>query len=92
MTWKKFMTYAHQNIELRPIPYIDNPLPILTGGVQDVATNQAEATEAPPARPKLLSKEAEKVLRDLENIFKNAKPIKDTKELAGNAGTDIATQ
>ncbi|MEP1206714.1 MAG: PBP1A family penicillin-binding protein [Rhizobiaceae bacterium] len=23
MTWKKFMTYAHQNIELRPMPFVE---------------------------------------------------------------------
>ncbi|WP_173931128.1 penicillin-binding protein 1A [Chelativorans sp. Marseille-P2723] len=27
MVWQRFMTYAHQNIELRPIPGIENPLP-----------------------------------------------------------------
>ena len=23
MTWNKFMTYAHQNIELRPLPFVE---------------------------------------------------------------------
>ncbi len=77
MTWNKFMAYAHQNIELRPIPYIDNPLPILTAGVETAAAAAfPDADKVPPARPKLLSKEAENALRELESVFKNAKPLK----------------
>ena len=83
MTWNKFMAYAHQNIELRPIPYIENPLPILTEGVETAAAATEDTGQVPPARPKLLSKEAENVLRELEGIFKNAKPLKEAEELAG---------
>ncbi len=82
MTWNKFMTYAHQNIELRPIPYIENPLP----GPDEDAPAVAQASETDPEavtiRPKLLSKEAENQLRSLEDIFKQAKPLKAADELA----------
>src|SRR5690606_8103315 len=27
MVWQRVMTYAHQNVELKPIPGIENPLP-----------------------------------------------------------------
>ncbi|MEM9277752.1 MAG: PBP1A family penicillin-binding protein [Pseudomonadota bacterium] len=92
MTWNKFMSYAHQNIELRPIPYIENPLPILDQDEEEVAANTDETTEVPPARPKLLSKESEENLRKLETIFDNAKPLKAAEELAGTVGTVVVSQ
>jgi penicillin-binding protein 1A len=27
MVWQRFMAYAHQNLDLKPIPGIENPLP-----------------------------------------------------------------
>ncbi|MEM9329965.1 MAG: PBP1A family penicillin-binding protein [Pseudomonadota bacterium] len=92
MTWNKFMSYAHQNIELRPIPYIENPLPILDQDPETLETATDETSEVPPARPKLLSKESENTLRALETIFKNAKPLKGSEELAGNTGAVVVSQ
>ena len=94
MTWNAFMSYAHQNIELRPIPYIDNPLPILTAGVEIAAAAVDDDGRVPPARPKLLSKEAEDALRTLEGIFKSAKPLKESDELAGtiDPATSVVAQ
>ena len=91
MTWQKFMTYAHQNIELRPIPYIDNPLPGKTDAPEANVEVAEEEIETQPLRPKLLSKKSEENLRGLENIFQNTKPLKLTDELASskNSGTAI---
>ena len=92
MTWNKFMSYAHQNIELRPIPYIENPLPILTDGPSTADTASEGADEIPPSRPKLLSKDSENFLRDMQKIFRDAKPLKQADELAGSASTEIVSQ
>ena len=92
MTWQKFMTYAHQNIELRPIPFIENPLP---GRSQEAvaATAQKETEEAaPPARPKLLSEKAEQALRQLEEKLRQAQPLKHDQELAKSGKQPIITQ
>lgn len=83
MTWQKFMSYAHQNIELRPIPFIENPLP---GKSDDAASQQAtldETEAAPVARPKLLSQRSESALRNLETLLRNAKPLKRKDKVAG---------
>ncbi len=83
MTWQKFMSYAHQNIELRPIPFIKNPLP---GKSDDAASQQAtldETEAAPVARPKLLSQRSESALRNLETLLRNAKPLKRKDKVAG---------
>jgi len=83
MTWQKFMSYAHQNIDLRPIPFIENPLPGQSDGtgVQQASTDETEI--APAARPKLLSQKSETALRDLEKMLRNAKPLKRKEKIAG---------
>ncbi len=92
MTWQKFMTYAHQNIELRPIPYIENPLPGVSEGSQVIASATGDIKAPPPARPKLLSREAENMLRDLETLFNNAKPLNRDDELAGSTQGGTVTR
>ncbi|MEM7068254.1 MAG: PBP1A family penicillin-binding protein [Pseudomonadota bacterium] len=92
MTWNKFMSYAHQNLELRPIPFIENPLPILTGGAEVAAATPEDSDQAPPARPKLLSKEAEAALREIEQIFQNAKPLDKPEEFASTGGNEVTSQ
>jgi penicillin-binding protein 1A len=75
LTWQKFMTYAHQNIDLLPIPFIDNPFPVAPA--QPVAEaaggDQAPLPQAP--RPKLLSKAAQQMLIELERKLREAKPV-----------------
>ncbi len=92
MTWQKFMTYAHQNIQLRPIPFIENPLPEKTE--LPLATTQAddEIIEQAPIRPKLLSKQAEDMLRTLEDTLQEAKPLKLNGELADSNTSNIKIQ
>lgn len=92
MTWQKFMTYAHQNIELRPIPYIENPLPGPSADGPAIASATGDLEGAPPARPKLLSREAEDMLRKLEKLFKSAKPLNGNDELAGRTGLSVVTR
>ena len=92
MTWKKFMSYAHQNIDLRPVPYVENPLP----GKSEEATPTASASnddiQGPPVRPKLLSDNAEEALRRIEEKLRGAKQLKLAPELAGTTGGSKITQ
>jgi penicillin-binding protein 1A len=91
MTWQKFMTYAHQNIDLLPVPFIENPLP---GGVQEKPDQPegAEMVQGPPAmRPKLLSKGAQEMLLELERKLRQAKPVNANQVVAaGEAPPQIA--
>ena len=89
MTWKKFMTFAHKNIELRPIPFIKKPF---TGGAAVARSKQSESelnALANKVRPKLLSKETQQKLLELEILMRNAKKLKVNDELAGINKPDL---
>ncbi|RAL97195.1 penicillin-binding protein, partial [Agrobacterium sp. MS2] len=65
MTFKRLMDYAHQGMELRPIPGIQNPLP--TGARPQPSAEVAAAASSTPAlpaltRPRSLSAEATRVI------------------------------
>lgn len=76
MTFKRLMDYAHQGMELRPIPGIQNPLP--TGSRPQPTANGAQIASADanalPAltRPRSLSAEATRVLRAVGQQLKEA--------------------
>jgi len=91
MAWNKFMSYAHQNIELRPIPYIEHPFPGVEDGAQTIANNDSDGEAELPARPKLLSRKSEDALLKLEKMLREAKPLKRADELAGNQNASPAT-
>ena len=79
MTFKKIMDYAHQGIELKPIPGIADPFPAqkpMTAAARKAATDAATTAEPPPVRPRSLSAESTRTLRDLEEQLKNAPPLK----------------
>ena len=69
MTFKKLMDYAHQGIELKPIPGIDNPLPRgnhAPGLPLASAKDGANATPngmAQLVRPRSLSADSTRILR-----------------------------
>ncbi|MEM7463567.1 MAG: PBP1A family penicillin-binding protein [Pseudomonadota bacterium] len=91
MTWQKFMTYAHQNIDLRPIPYVENPLP---GGDVVVSGAQGGGEQedlAPIVRPKVLSAESQKMLRQLERKLREAKPVNPNQIVARRGGEQIGS-
>jgi len=92
MTWQKFMTYAHKNIELRPIPFIENPLPGKTEEPKQEVVEADETLETQPLRPKLLSKKSEETLRNLEQIFQNAKPLQLNGDIADFQDSSVVTQ
>ncbi|WP_313615231.1 transglycosylase domain-containing protein [Agrobacterium sp.] len=75
MTFKRLMDYAHQGMEIRPIPGIQNPLP--SGSRPEPAAgaaNVANTTENLPAfvRPRSLSTEATRIIRGMSQRFKDA--------------------
>nr|WP_205925827.1 transglycosylase domain-containing protein [Rhizobium sp. P38BS-XIX] len=81
MTFKKIMDYAHQGIVLKPIPGISNPFPVQKP--QTVAAKKpADAANGglpPLVRPRSLSVESTKVLRDIGERLKAAIPLETQK-------------
>ncbi len=73
MTFKELMTYAHQGIELKPIPGIENPE--LEDNATETLTAKSELVDdggTPIVRPRVLSKRATSLLRELADDFANA--------------------
>ncbi|KXF78286.1 penicillin-binding protein [Paramesorhizobium deserti] len=78
MTWQRMMNYAHQNIELKPIPGIDKsfPDPAKVASVKGVKGKAApEEDQSPVERPRILSSATTKALKELNALFKKAPPL-----------------
>ena len=76
MVWQRLMVYAHQNIDLKPIPGIDKPFVD-----EDVAAKAEEAqkksdeqaaADAAAERPAVLSSRTTQTLRDMTRLFQSA--------------------
>ncbi|MCP4315209.1 MAG: PBP1A family penicillin-binding protein [Hyphomicrobiales bacterium] len=81
MTFKQLMSYAHQGVEIRPIPGLDAPEEDSTAG--DTLVSRSELVDesgAPIIRPRVLSKEATRLLRELAAAFSTAPPVDSQKE------------
>ncbi len=90
MTFKRLMDYAHQGIELRPIPGIENPLP---DGSKAKEVAKATDENALPAlvRPRSLSSDVTKLLKDVARQFHEAKPLEaDGRVAALDGALDLA--
>jgi penicillin-binding protein 1A len=88
MIWNRLMTYAHQNIELKPIPGLANPgLPESKHLGPQIAEDEAEPGAEPVAveaeRPRLLSEATTRWLRGLGATFRDAPAL--------DQGTDPTT-
>jgi penicillin-binding protein 1A len=88
MTYKRLMDYAHQGMELRPIPGIQNPLP--TGTRPQPSAEVAAASATTPAmpaltRPRSLSAEATRVIRSIAKKMKEASPLTVTTQKVAEA-------
>jgi penicillin-binding protein 1A len=79
MVWQRLMVYAHQNIDLKPIPGIDHPYvdDAVAAKAQEAQKKQAEADAAKAAaeRPPVLSGRTTQMLRDLSRLFQSAPPL-----------------
>jgi penicillin-binding protein 1A len=69
MTWHEIMSYAHQGIEVKPLPGLGPAGPAAPHAA--VAENKASGPE-PPLRPTLLTKRGADVLQRLERLMENA--------------------
>ncbi|EKF40626.1 penicillin-binding protein [Nitratireductor indicus C115] len=76
MVWQRLMTYAHQNVELKPMPGIEGPMRIENGksGSDEVA--QDGAGSGTDALPLALSARMATFLRGLSTDFEEAPAIK----------------
>ncbi len=88
MTFKRLMDYAHQGMELRPIPGIQNPLP--TGARPQPSAQVAAASANTPAmpaltRPRSLSAEATRVIRSIAQKMKEATALSVTTQKVADA-------
>ncbi|MCZ7468018.1 penicillin-binding protein [Agrobacterium sp. O3.4] len=99
MTYKRLMDYAHQGMELRPIPGIQNPLP--TGARPQPSAEVASASASTPAmpaltRPRSLSAEATRVIRSIAKKMKDASALSVTTQKVADAslrdGAEDATR
>ena len=70
MTWHQIMTYAHQGIEIKPLPGIaapiDRKLPVL------VTAKSKSEEPPPPPRPVMLTKKGADILASLEHMMDDA--------------------
>ncbi len=76
MTWKRLMSYVHQNVELKPIPGIENPF--IEDRRQDLvaqAANDGGGAATSPARPPTLSPTTIRLLGRMADTFRDAPPL-----------------
>lgn len=76
-TWKKFMTYAHQNIEIKPIPFLENQKVASKRKGNKSRNKNANAADAPVlgVRQKPLPEVTRAVLQDIERSLRSAKRL-----------------
>lgn len=74
MVWQRLMTYAHQNIDIKPIPGIKNPYvdPKIAAKAVEMEKKNADAVDVDMGRPPILSSVTTRVLREMNDLFKNA--------------------
>jgi penicillin-binding protein 1A len=70
MTWHKIMAYAHQGIELKPLPGVPAPQVRQQPAVAEVKSKSNEPQ--PPPRPALLTKRGADVLVRVERMMDDA--------------------
>ena len=90
-TWNQFMTYAHQGVELKPIPYIDNPMEA-TPPPGAVAASTA-GQPSPITRAATLSATTSQRLTLIEEMMRQAmasKPFAALLPASGPSLTEIA--
>jgi penicillin-binding protein 1A len=78
------MVYAHQNIDLKPIPGIENPFvdveTVEKAKEAEKATAQEAIDKTAAERPPVLSGRTTHVLRDMNMQFRSAPPLQPTRE------------
>ncbi len=82
MTWQRLMVYAHQNIELKPIPGIDAPFVETPVAEKAPASGKTPAAAIEIERPPVLSAATSSLLLEMSAAFRNAPPIEPPAEPA----------
>ena len=82
-TWNRVMTYAHNGIELRPIPYIDEPASDGPRPAPAIASTDADQ------RPLSLSARTTERLIALEKLLETAPPLKPLNAVSFDSGEAI---
>jgi penicillin-binding protein 1A len=84
MIWQRLMVYAHQNIDLKPIPGIDHPFVDLETATKaeeaEKQTAQDATDKAAAERPPVLSSRTTHVLRNMNAQFRSAPPLQPASE------------
>jgi len=84
MTFKRLMDYAEQGIEHRAIPGIDNPLPDPNAVKVEAVAKPGDENALPPlVRPRSLSADATRLIRDMGEKFNTAPPLKIPEKIPG---------
>jgi penicillin-binding protein 1A len=80
MTWQRLMAYAHQNVELRPIPGIEKPFLEEKAGdaIADAGVSGENGEE--DGRPAVMSAATTRYLRGLAELFSGAVAIRPPEE------------
>ena len=85
MTWHKVMAYAHQGVEIKPLPGVKGPPPSVPDGARIAAG--PNFTESP--RPVTLSQRTSERLLQLEKVFRNPS-LPRSSQLLDPSGTAMA--
>lgn len=76
MVWQRLMVYAHENIDLKPIPGLEHPFidEAVAAKAEEAQKKDAEkaAADAAAERPPVLSSQTTQVLRDMTRLFQSA--------------------
>ncbi|MBN9221407.1 MAG: penicillin-binding protein 1A [Mesorhizobium sp.] len=79
MVWQRLMVYAHQNIDLKPIPGIDKPFvdeQIAAKAAEAQKKNDEQAAaDAAAQRPPVLSSRTTQTLREMTQAFQAARKL-----------------
>jgi penicillin-binding protein 1A len=71
-TWHEIMAYAHQGIELKPIPGLGSQNPAAAGRVAAAAAANAAAGKPTDVRPSLLTRRGADILVRVERMMDDA--------------------
>lgn len=89
MTFKKLMDYAHQGIELRAIPGVENPAPEAAAPKVAAAPTGGEPSGLPPLmRPRSLSADSTRLIHEIGRMLKEAKPVATPRKVASAPARD----
>lgn len=78
MTFQRFMAYAHQNIDLKPIPGLEKPFPDVKKPEKAAIVADGAAPDAglrAPERPAALTSRTTRILRELNVLFQESPAV-----------------